>query len=143
MNKQVGGKVNDRKAKLESELMGNEMDQMQMDVETGHAAPVENQRKMKPYIDRNRHFQMKQGLRRKHPERVLHQFHGIAKTQSNAKEQWQKAMLHETKRAEMPHDFVVKDQDLGMTNQMGVATISAKNYKDSKEKLMRMHLVGV
>jgi hypothetical protein len=144
MNKQVSSAVNPRRAQLEMELISREVaDQMTLDVETGHASSVENQKKMRPYIDKNKHFLTKQGLRRRHPVRTLNQYAGVHKTTSGATQNWEQAMLYENERVEMPKDFNVDGMDAGMTNQMGVATIALDNYKKSKEKLLRMHLVGV
>lgn len=144
MNKQVRSAVSDRRQKLEAELIEDKaVNPMVDDIAEGRAAPLEQQQLNRPYVRRNRHFQIKQGLRRKHPYRVLNQYDALQKTHSSAKTNWEKTMMYENERVELPQEFHVEGVDKGMANQMGIATVALDNYKKSKEKLMRMHLVGV
>lgn len=65
------------------------------------------------------------------------------KTTSSASSLWEKALLYETKRVDMPKDFRPQGDSDGMVNQMGVVSTALDNYKASKNKFQRMHLVGV
>jgi len=90
-----------------------------------------------------RAFQIQQGWRRRHPTRVLNQFKGVMSTTSSAGSKWEEALVHNTTKVELPKEFQPKDGMDGMTNQLGVVTAAFENYKASKNKLQRLHLVGV
>ena len=116
---------------------------MKNELETGRRHINEGTKFQQEANKDNRTLRIQQGLRRRHPDRVLNQYDGIMKTTSSASSMWEKALLHETKRVEMPKDFRPRDDTEGMTNQMGVVTTALDNYKASKNKLQRMHLIGV
>jgi len=88
-------------------------------------------------------LQIQQGWRRRHPNRVLHQFDGVSQQQSKAKTLFEQALLHETKRSSLPKEYRPNDDADGMANQMGLVTTALDNYKGSKEKLSRMYLSSV
>ena len=121
------------------------MGQMQQDIATGRPQPVESQQLPLKASARakNRHFQIKQGKRRRHPYRTLNQYTALQNTTSNAAQHWEKTMMYENQRAQMPREFKTSGLDGGMTTQMGIATLALENYTKSKEKLMRMYLAGV
>lgn len=121
-------------AELEAELIGDEM--RPDDAEHGH------DRVTYPNTY-GRALEIKQGWRRRHPQRVLNQFAGIADTTSSASSKWEEAMIWGTKRVELPEEFRPEGDSDGMSNQLGIVTASLDSYKASKEKLKRMHLVGV
>ena len=143
MNKQVEGAQSSNIENLETELMGQEMSQMQQDVATGRAKPVESQQLTSAVRRRNRHFHIKQGKRRRHPYRTLNQYQALQNTTSGAATHWEQTMMYENKRSQMPREFKTSGLDGGMTTQMGIATLALENYTKSKEKLMRMYLAGV
>ena len=117
MNKQVEGAQSSNIEKLENELMAQEINQMQQDVATGQAKPVESQALRRGAQRRNRHFMIKQGKRRRHPYRTLNQYHTLQNTNSDAKQHWEKTMMYENKRAQMPREFKTSGLDAGMTTQ--------------------------
>jgi hypothetical protein len=85
---------------------------------------------------------IKQGYRRRHPNRVLQQFHGVNATTSEAGDLYTKSLIHETKRVEVPKDFRPRGDTDFMANQMGVVATAFTNFKASKKKLERMMTVG-
>jgi hypothetical protein len=139
-NKKPG--VDSRRADLEADLVDEETG-LKMELETGHRHVNEKSKFQKRANKQNRMLQIKQGLRRRHPNRVLNQYQGIMKTTSSASSLWEKALLHETKRVDITKDFRPKDDADGMVNQMGVVSTALDNYKASKNKFNRLHLVNV
>lgn len=113
------------------------------EVATGRRHVKENSRFQQQATQDMRHLFYQQGYRRRHPERVLGQYLGVTKTTTNAGSLWEKSLIHETKKSEMPHEFKVTDETDGMANQLGVVNTALDNYKASKNKFKRMHLVGV
>ena len=131
-----------RRAGLEADLIGEELE-LKSEMETGRRHIDENSAFQKRANKQNKMLQIQQGLRRRHPNRVLSQYQGIMKTTSSAASLWEKALLYETKKVDMPKDFRPRDDTDGMVNQMGVVSTALDNYKASKNKFQRMHLVGV
>jgi len=141
MNKKTGG-ADDKRALLEADLIGDEMVRRQ-EMETGRRHVNEDNKFQRTANRANRSLAIQQGVRRRHPHRVLNQFDGVMKTTSSAALTWEQAMTHETKRVDMPKEFRPRDDSDGMVNQMGVVTTALDNYKASRGKFQRMHLVGV
>ena len=141
MNKKTGG-ADDKRALLEADLIGDEMARRQ-EMETGRRHVNEDNKFQRTANRANRSLAIQQGVRRRHPHRVLNQFDGVMKTTSSAALTWEQAMTHETKRVDMPKEFRPRDDSDGMVNQMGVVTTALDNYKASRGKFQRMHLVGV
>ena len=65
------------------------------------------------------------------------------KTTSTAASTWEQALLHETKRVDLPKEFRPTGDGDGMVNQVGVVTTALENFKASKGKFSRFHLIGV
>jgi len=121
-------------AQLEADLVGDEM--KSDDNDTG------KDRVTRPNT-KGRVFETRQGWRRRHPTRVLNQFAGATNTTSSASSRWEEALIHGTKRVELPEEFRPQDDMEGMSNQIGLVSAALDNYKASKNKLGRLHLVGV
>lgn len=140
MNKRAAGTAGtSRKQELEQELTGKIIDQAQA-VETGK---YEN---TKTNLSRNartanRMFQIRQGKRRRHPDRLLNQYQTIKEETTNANSAWEKALLHEQKRIEVPTEYKAKDSGM-VANQLGLVTTALNNYMKSKYKLERVAPVG-
>lgn len=123
--------------------MDQEADENKNGKMTGRRHVTENSKFQRDAIKGNARLRISQGLRRRHPDRVLNQFRGISETTGESASLWEKALLYEDARVQMPKEFrVVGDSD-GMTNQMGVVSVALDNYKASKQKFSRLHLVGV
>lgn len=80
--------------------------------------------------------------KRRHPKRVLGQYEGVQKTQGEAGNLWTKALLQETKRTDLPQEYRPNSTLDGLSNQLGVVQTAYKNYKNSKNKMDRMFVVG-
>jgi Fe-S cluster assembly scaffold protein SufB len=91
--------------------------------------------------EQNRIFQIKQGRRRRHPDRVLAQFEQITKETENASSAWEKALMHEQQRVEVPSEYKAKDRGM-VANQVGLVTTAMDNYVKSKGKFERIAPVG-
>ena len=141
MNKKTGG-IDDKRAQLEADLIGEELG-MRQEMETGRRHVNEGTKFQQTANRANRSLAIQQGVRRRHPHRVLNQFDGVMKTTSSAASTWEQAMTHETKRVEMPKEFRPRDDSEGMVNQLGIVSTALDNYKASRGKFQRMHLVGV
>lgn len=137
MNKRPSGVS--RKSELEGELTGQIMQQKQ-EIETGK---YENMRTglSRRATSTNRRFQISQGKRRRHPDRVLNQFQTIKDETSNANSAWEKALLHDQQRIEIPQEYRARDNGM-VANQMGLVTTALDNYTKSKHKLERVAPVG-
>lgn len=138
MNKKPAGVS--RKDALEKELIGEIENQKQL-VETGHSKNVENKFHNQE-INAYRQFAIKQGIRRRHPDRVLAQFAQILKETTNASSAWEKAIMHEQQRVEVPSEYK-PDTESFLANQTGLVTTALDNYVRSKGKFERTVLAGV
>jgi hypothetical protein len=137
MNKKPMGS---KKKMLEQELIGDIENQKQL-VETGHSKKTDHPFHRKGIANYER-FAIKQGVRRRHPDRVLAQFAAIVDQTSNAESAWEKAILHEQQRREVPSDYKVGEREM-IANQTGLVTTALDNYMRSKGKFERTVLAGV
>ncbi len=142
MNKQVAGKAGERRTQLEKDLIGDELS-AKSEVETGRRQVQEPSKFQQAATRDNRMLAISQGFRQRHPNRVLNQFDGVMSTTSAAAMTWEQALIHDTKRVEMPKEFRPSKDTDGMVNQVGVVTTALDNFKASKGKFSRMHLVNV
>jgi hypothetical protein len=133
--------VSARRAELEASLMDE--DPNRKGIETGRRHVEEDSHWQTELTKSNKSLRITQGLRRRHPKRVLNRFKGVTSSSSKASSLWEKALTYETKRVEMPKEFQVVGDSDGMVNQMGVVSVALDNYKASKKKFQRLHLVNV
>jgi hypothetical protein len=135
--------VDARRAALEASLLSEDTADNLEDISTGRSRVLENSKFQRKATTTNKSFRIRQGLRRRHPRRVLNQFQGATSTSSKSASLWEKSLIHETKRVDLPKEFrPVGDSD-GMTNQLGIVSVALDNYKASKQKFSRLHLVGI
>ena len=137
MNKKPEGVP--RNKALEQELIGD-IEQQKALMETGRDEKKNNPFK-KTANKAYRGFAIKQGVRRRHPDTVLAQFKAIVETTSNASSAWEKALMHEQQRVEVPEEYKAKDEDM-IANQAGLVTTALDNFMASKSKMERYHLAG-
>jgi len=130
-----------RRAELEADLIAESMETTNM-VQNGRRHVNEGTAFQRNANRANRALTIQQGFRRRHPVRVLQQYDGIYNTTSDASSSWEKAMVHETERVDLPKEFRPSKDTMGMTNQLGIVTTAADNYKKHRKKLERMFLVG-
>jgi len=135
MNKRPG---KSRKSELEGALTAQVINQKNL-VENGRSD--RSTRFSRSMNAQNRQLQIKQGKRRRHPDRVLHQFQVIKQETDSANSVWEQALLHEQERTEIPMDYKTKDGGM-VSNQMGLVTTALDNYTRSKGKLERVTPVG-
>jgi hypothetical protein len=129
-----------RRGELEKELIGEITDE-QTKAETGRFENTDDKYTLKK--DRQqRTLSISQGVRRRHPDKVLHQYHTINRDTESAESQWEKALLHEDQRADVPEEYKIKQHDM-IANQMGLVTVALDNYARSKGKFSRTQIVGV
>lgn len=141
-NKSKQGSAGSRRAELERELMNQDSSLLSQEKDTGRRQIEENPlRQSSKYNSRS--YMIKQGIRRRHPHRVLHQFDGVRQGTDTAGSLWEQALMHENERTELPKEFQPKDDAQGMANQMGLLTTAMDNYRKSKNKLQRLFLVNV
>lgn len=147
-NKTVSGSQSKRVTELEAELIGNDWDQ-EKEVETGraHYSPTKKGARSKWDITVNKgqkQFYVRQGLRMRHPERVLNEYEGVKATTTKVTDAWERALRDEEERTVMPDEYKVKGVDKGMSaNQMGLVSVADKNFKARKGRLERQMLAGV
>jgi Fe-S cluster assembly scaffold protein SufB len=137
MNKRPAGVS--RRKELEDELVGDIIDKKQ-EVETGKYENTHT-KYSRQATKSNRIFQIRQGRRRRHPDRVLAQFGQIVKETENASSAWEKALMHEQQRVEVPQEYKAKDSGM-VANQVGLVTTAMDNYIKSKGKFERVAPVG-
>ena len=103
MNKRPAGVT--ARTQLEKELTATIENQSQA-VETGKVRNTTN-KYHRENIDAYLKFAIKQGKRRRHPDRVLSQYAQIVKETTNADSVWEKALMHEQERVEVPEEYKV------------------------------------
>jgi hypothetical protein len=87
-------------------------------------------------------FAGRQGANWRNPKRVLHEHPGIHATTESVGDSWTKWLQHDHERAQLDVAFKPNEVSDGMVNQLGVVNTSIDNYKKSKKKLNRLHVVG-
>ena len=128
---------------LEKELIGEHTTNTNDERGTGRIKINEGTPFQRAASRMTQQLEIKQGFRRRHPTRVLSQHQGIGETTEKASTQWEEAIMHDIKRVDLPDEYQSTEGTTGMTNQMGLVTTALENYKSSKNKLDRLHLVGV
>jgi len=114
-----------------------------MEVETGRRHVQEPSKLQRIGNTGEAMFHIKQGLRRRHPGSVLHQFDGVYNTTSKAHTMYEQALMFETERAELPEEFRPTGDSSGLINQVGLVQTANANFKKSQKKLERLLLAGV
>ena len=138
MNKKPGAS---RRSDLEQDLIGD-IEQQKSLTETGKVRKPDGNEFHRKQMAGFMRFATKQGVRRRHPDRVLAQFAQIVKETSNAQSAWEQALMHEQERTEVPEEY--KTNDAGMiVNQTGLVTTALDNFTKSKGKFERTVLTGV
>jgi len=139
MNKRPGG--GNRRSELEKDLIGD-IAETNARIETGKDRMTDKDPYMQRAMSDYRRFAIKQGVRRRHPDRVLAQFSQIAKETSNAESVWEKSLMHEQERTEIPEEYKADDGEM-IASQTGLVTTALDNYVHSKGKFERTVLTGV
>ena len=137
MNKRPNTRRND----LEDELT-DQITEQQGKVDTG-----KYRNKSDPYSRKqdlqNRGFNIRQGHRRRHPLRVLHQHQGMLSSSESARSVWEQAMQQDDERTKLPEIFKIDAMKM-MSTQVGLEAVAADNFKKKKNKMNRLStMVGV
>ena len=69
------------------------------------------------------------------------QFKLIVDQTENASSAWEKALMHEQQRTEVPQEYKAKDSGM-VANQVGLVTTALDNFMKSKNKFERVAPVG-
>ena len=131
-----------RVSQLEKDLIGEEAVRTQ-EIETGKRRVRQNNDWDITTNKGAKMFEIQQGIRMRHPDRVLHQYAAAVAGTENPESLWEKALMHEQKRTEMPKEYRPEDDTKMLTNQLGIVTTALDNYDNSKYKLERTHMIGV
>lgn len=115
----------------------------QDEIETGMRKVRENSKWQGYAKKRTTRMGIRQGLRRRNPKSVLHNFAAIQKTTTKAESTWEKSLTDENDRQKLDKEFHWKGDNTLMANQMGIAKAAADNFNRSKFKLERAYIVGV
>jgi hypothetical protein len=137
MNKRVQQKPRDENyERLKEELYASSTPSQDLDTGTRH---VNEQSPWSSSVHEiNKHFNAKQGARRRNPQSVLHEFPHVG----TSNDTWTQAMNHEHERAQLEDEFQTSEVGEGMVNQLGVISLAKENFKTSKNKLNRLLVVG-
>lgn len=130
-----------KRAALEKELIGD-IEDKHAEIETGKDRMTFTDPARSMLVNKQRDMYIKQGIRRRHPDRVLAQFAGIKMDTSNAESAWEQAIMHEQDRTEIPEGYRVKGGDM-IANQTGLITTALDNFQKSKNKFNRVLMPGV
>lgn len=138
MNKHPTSSV---KSELEKELMSDIIEQqhnvdagrdIQSDTRQGHAD-----------LQKSSMFAIRQGIRRRHPDSVLHQFALMAEQTDPGRSSWEQAMVEENERIDMDQVYRDHNETEQTVTQLGLVQTALANYKKSTEKLSSLHASGV
>jgi len=129
-----------RRSALEEELIGQITEQAAA-VETGRGENVSD-----PFSARiesaNYMFNIRQGTRMRHPDRVLSQHQGISEGTEAAETVWEQALIHDDTRTEIPEEYKPKGMDMA-ASQMGLVQTALDNFAKSKSRFNKTTVVGV
>lgn len=142
-NKQPASAVSPQRAALEESLSKKIQNPNSIGIETGRRHIEEDSRFQKNATRTTNSLRIKQGTRYRHPNQVLNNFKGVTSTSSQSASLWEKSLIDSDKRVGIPKEFQVSGDSDGMVNQMGIVSVALDNYKASKQKFSRLHLVNV
>lgn len=140
MNKQDANHA--RVTELEEDLIAG-VDDRENEIDTGRAKVHQNTKEKRTLRNANRRFSIQQGVRRRHPNRVLHDFAVQAGSTSHAETVWEQALAEENERQNIGKIYKVQGDVSLLTTQMGITQTAQNNFRSSQPKLSRQHLVGV
>jgi hypothetical protein len=132
---------NTRRSELEDELTDDITEQQGL-METG-----KYRNKQDPYSRKqdlhNREFNIRQGHRRRHPLRVLHQHQGVVSSSESARSVWEQAIQQDDERTKLPEIYKIDAMKM-MSTQVGLEAVADDNFKKKKNKMDRLStMIGV
>lgn len=132
---------NTRRNELEDELTA-EITQQQNQVEVGKYRNPSDPYSRKNDLE-NRAFNMRQGHRRRHPLRVLHQHQGVVSSSEDAKSVWEQAIQQDDQRTKLPEVYKIDAMKM-ISTQVGLEEVAEDAWKKRKPRMNRLStVVGV
>lgn len=89
----------------------------------------------------SRAFEVKQGIRRRHPTSVLSNYATVTETNNNPHTTWEKSLEEENEMSSLPKVYQTQGQLSAV--QLGIVRTAEENYAKSKNKLSTMYVTGV
>lgn len=143
MNKRVRSSVSAKTKALEDELsVKNTKTQSTYSVEAGRDVQTDLTPWQKQALGSQDHFAQRQGFRRRHPSKMLNEYAGVVKTNTNPKMKWEEYIDAENERVQLP-ETTKKGRNVYAANQMGLVELALQNFVQSKQKLNAIVAVGV
>lgn len=143
MNKRVRSSVSAKTKALEDELSTkNTQTQSTYSVEAGRDVQTDLTSWQKQALGSQDQFAQKQGFRRRHPSKMLNEYAGVVKTNTNPKMKWEQYIDAENERVQLP-ETTKKSRNVYAANQMGLVELALENFVQSKQKLNAIVAVGV
>ncbi len=103
-----------------------------------------NKQRENRYNNQEKMLHIRHGVKVRHPRRVLHQHEGLQSSTDHVSTAWEKSLMHDQERINIPDEYKVKGADDGMiASQLGLVSTALDNFKQSKNKLSRVLNVGV
>lgn len=133
-NKKTGSA---KKLALEKDLMADTINRQSM-YESGHDEVSSRHMGQRLAKERAIRFEVRQGVRRRHPDSVLSNYAGLLENVAAPKNEWQKMLDIENNRESIPHDG--KKPSYSMVTQLGLVRTADINFKASKPKLNSMFM---
>jgi predicted ATP-binding protein involved in virulence len=89
----------------------------------------------------SRAFEVRQGIRRRHPTSVLSNYAAVTETNNNPHTTWEKSLEEENEMSSLPKVYQTQGQLSAV--QLGIVRTAEENYAKSKNKLSTMYVTGV
>lgn len=143
MNKQPKGATSSNRERLEKELIESVQEGgagQNAEVDTGR--PHRETAWQSLLANKMHTFASKQGVRRRHPDRLLQQHDGmITSSKDNAQSYAADSLNFDQNRVQLPQEYKYDGDSKMLANQFYLVQVAARNAKESREKLMNM--VGI
>lgn len=126
--------ISSSRERLEKELMDKAQNGVnQAEIDTGRPHHATSWQDM---LGTQMHaFAIKQGIRRRHPNRLLQERDGIMSTTSNAKDFATESLIYEQERIDLPDVYEYDGESTMLANQFYLPQVASQNAKNSREKL--------
>jgi len=143
MNKRPNDTMSSNRERLERELIETVEEGaagQNAEVDTGRSHHPTSWQSM--LANKMHSFATKQGIRRRHPDRLLQQHDGmITSSKQNTQSYAADSLNFDQSRVQLPEEYQYDGDSKMLANQYYLVQVAARNAKESREKLMTM--VGV
>lgn len=143
-NPQRGEKSSNRRAELESELIGNVAEKIE-DLGSYNGSVQKETPKGEVGARKRgaRLLSIQQGKRQRQKTDFLNWYAASYYRPKNVQSYWQKALDAEHDRYNIPDSYADYSTDTGVTNQYGLVETAQRNYMKSRARLSGLLQVGV